>query len=127
MLSLQEEYRASYTYRWVLANFGDLAPFSHIAEAEAQHIEAVSRLFANRGLDVPPSEYSTEDVPRFASFSAACAAGVSEETGSWQLYAGFLAELQDADALPQDVGNVFTSLMEASRDRHLPAFANCAR
>jgi len=28
---------------------------------------------------------------------------------------------------PADVVNVFTSLRDASRDRHLPAFATCAK
>ncbi len=124
---IQDEYRAFYTYHGVLTDFGDRTPFSRVVEAEAQHIDAMSRLFTNRGLDVPSSTHTLENVPRFASFAAACAAGVSGETSNWQMYAGFLVELQGAGTVPQDVQNVFTSLTEASRDRHLPAFANCAK
>lgn len=125
-LSIRDEYRARYTYWGVVTDFGGRTPFSNIVEAEAQHIDAVSRLFASRGLDVPPSEYTVDNVPRFSTFTEACAAGVAAETTNWQMYSGFLAELQEAGTLPQDVQTVFTSLMEASRDKHLPAFEKSA-
>ena len=125
-LSIRDEYRARYTYWGVVTDFGDRTPFSNIVEAEAQHIDAVSRLFASRGLDVPPSEYTLDNVPRFSTFTEACQAGVAGETRNWQMYSGFLTELQEAGTLPQDVQTVFTSLMEASRDKHLPAFEKCA-
>lgn len=126
-LGIQDEYRALFTYQAVIADFGARVPFSHVADAEARHVEAMSRLFTNRGLDVPPSRYTIGNVPRFRSFSDACAAGVSGETGNWQMYDGFLVELLSAGPVPQDVQNVFTSLLEASRDQHLPAFAGCAK
>ena len=46
------------------------------------------------------------------------------ENLSYKKYEGYLATLGTE---PQDVVNVFTSLMLASRDNHLSAFTNCAR
>lgn len=125
-LAIQDEYRAAYTYGRVLLDLGDRTPFSHVVEAEWQHVEVLSRLFSARGLAVPGSLNTLDDVPRFESFRDACQAGVAAETALWRMYSAFLTELRDAAALPHDVGNVFTNLGEASRDRHLPAFVSCA-
>jgi hypothetical protein len=43
------------------------------------------------------------------------------------MYEGFLANLREAGPVPQDVEDVFNSLMVSSRDEHLPAFLTCAR
>jgi hypothetical protein len=40
------------------------------------------------------------------------------------MYEDFLAKLAEE---PADVVNVFTNLRNASRDKHLPAFINCAK
>lgn len=123
---IQDEYRFSATYSAVLIDFGDRTPFSNIVDAERQHIDAMSQLFTNRGLDVPASDWTIGTVPRFPTFKAACAAAADAEVVNWRMYAGFLAELEQAGDVPKDVQQVFTNLMEASRDKHLPAFANCA-
>lgn len=125
-LGLQDEYRAHFTYRAVLLDFGSRTPFSNIVDAEWQHVEAISQLFTSRELDLPPSTSTVDTAPRYPTFRAACAAGVDGETATWQMYAGFLEELQQTGSIPRDVQQVFTNLMEASRDKHLPAFANCA-
>jgi hypothetical protein len=122
--AIADEYRTYYTYERVLADLADPKPFSNIAEAEAQHISAVSKLFESRGLQVPESQYAITTVPGFATLTAACAAGVDAETASYRMYEGYLAALGGE---PQDVVNVFTSLMLASRDKHLPAFTSCAK
>ena len=125
-LSIQDEYRARYTYENVLLVFGDLTPFSKIFQAEVKHVEAVSRLFATRGLTAPGSAWNPGNVPTFSSVKASCEAGIGAEITNYRMYEAFLLELQQAGTLPQDVSNVFNSLMEASRDQHLPAFEACA-
>jgi hypothetical protein len=122
--SIADEYRTYYTYERVLADLGDPKPFSNIADAEAQHIAAVAKLFENRGLPVPDSQYALDTVPGFTTLTAACVAGVEAETAGYQMYEAFLVTLGSE---PQDVVNVFTSLMLASRDKHLPAFTTCAK
>ena len=121
---IADEYRAYYTYKRVVEDLLDPKPFSTIAEAETQHISTVSKLFESRGLPVPESQYAITTVPGFATVSAACWAGVDAETLNYKMYEGFLTTLGGE---PQDVVNVFTSLMLASRDKHLPAFTNCAK
>jgi hypothetical protein len=121
---IADEYRTYYTYERVLADLADPKPFSNIADAEGQHISAIATLLETRGLPVPESPYAITTVPGFATLSEACAAGVEAETLNYKLYEGFLAALGGE---PQDVVNVFTSLMLASRDKHLPAFTNCAK
>lgn len=126
-ISIQDEYRARYTYLAVLVDYPNRAPFASIAEAEAQHIDEVARLFTNRGLEVPASLFSVGNVPRYSTFAAACEAGVLAETANYLMYEGFLANLREAGPVPQDVEDVFNSLMVCSRDEHLPAFLTCAR
>ena len=44
--ALDDEYLAWATYDQVIADFGEMPPFSNIREAEARHIEALCTLFA---------------------------------------------------------------------------------
>ena len=125
-LGIQDEYRARFTYERVNLDFADPKPFSNIVQAEAKHVEAMAGLFRNRGLAVPVSDYTLTNVPAFSSVKAACEAGVLAEIRNWTMYAGFLETLQQAGTPPRDVQNVFSSLLEASRDQHLPAFEACA-
>ena len=60
----------------------------------------------------------------FATLTAACSEAATSETGTYQMYDGFLAKLAGE---PADVVNVFTNLRDAARDKHLPAFTNCAK
>jgi hypothetical protein len=119
--ALQEEYKAEWTYRRVLVDLGDVAPFSFIAESEAQHVRALQRLFARRDWTAPESVWTLDNVATFATLPAACAAGVAVEIEDGALYDGFLSR----DDLPQDAVNVFTNLRAASLDAHLPAFQAC--
>ena len=124
--AIQDEYRAEATYQSVLVTFGsDVTPFANIKQAETNHIGAATQLFTNRDLTVPPKPPAL--APWARSYAEACEAGVAAETLNWTTYSGYLKELRTAGTLPSDVETVFTSLMEASRDKHLPAFTNCAK
>lgn len=119
--ALQEEYLAEWTYRRVLADFGDVAPFSAIAESEARHVGAILRLFARREWAAPDSVWTLDNVANFDTLAAACAGGVAVEIEDGALYERFLSR----DDLPQDAVNVFTNLQAVSLNNHLPAFQAC--
>ena len=55
--ALDDEYHAWATYDQVIADFGEVRPFSNIREAEARHIEALCTLFARYGLPVPENTW----------------------------------------------------------------------
>jgi hypothetical protein len=120
-LAIQDEYHAYWTYNGVLEDLGKVKPFTSIENAEDQHVGAVSKLFTKRGLAVPASTWSLENVPRFNALVDACEAGVDAEVENYTMYDGFLG-----GDLPSDVEKVFTNLRDASKLNHLPAFENCA-
>lgn len=119
--ALQDEYHAEWAYQDVLDAFGNVKPFTSIHQAELNHIDAASKLFTKRGWNVPSSEWLDDDALVFASVTAACAAGVDAELANIAMYEKLLG-----GDLPDDVVKVFTKLMEASQDNHLPAFTKCA-
>jgi hypothetical protein len=119
--ALDDEYRAWATYDQVLADFGEVRPFSKIREAEARHIQALLGLFERYGLAVPANPW-TGKVERYASLQAACNAGVAAEIANGVMYERLLGQTQREDIL-----RVLRNLQEASQQRHLPAFQRCAQ
>lgn len=117
--ALDDEYRAWATYDQVIADFGEVQPFSNIREAEARHIEALLVLFSRYGLVVPENPWPGK-VTRYANLQAACGAGVAAENENGALYERLLASTQRPDIL-----TVFRNLRDASQQRHLPAFQRC--
>lgn len=117
--ALDDEHRAWATYDQVIADFGEIAPFANIREAEARHIEALRTLFARYGLSVPENPWPGK-VTRYASLREACEAGVAAEIENAALYERLLASTQRPDIL-----TVFRNLQEASQQRHLPTFRRC--
>jgi hypothetical protein len=119
--ALDDEYRAWATYGQVIADFGDVLPFTNIRDAERRHIEALLALFARYGLPVPDNPWPGR-VERYASLREACEAGVAAEIANAALYDRLLAGTRRADILA-----VLRNLREASQERHLPAFQRCAQ
>jgi len=119
--ALDDEYRSWATYDQVLADFGEVLPFSNIREAEARHIEALCMLFARYGLTVPKNPWPGK-VERYASLQEACEASVAAEIANDEMYDRLLGTTQRPDIL-----TVLHNLQEASRQRHLPAFQRCAQ
>jgi hypothetical protein len=119
--ALDDEYRAWATYDQVLADFGEIPPFSNIREAEARHIEALCTLYARYGLPVPENSWPGR-VARYASLQAACEAGVAAEIANGEMYDRLLGATRRPDIL-----TVLRSLQEASQQRHLAAFQRCAQ
>lgn len=118
--TLQDEYHAEFVYLKVIEKFGEVQPFFNIIFAEERHSEAIAKLFTNRGMAVPASLWSLDNVPVFASLTEACAGAVTAEIENIELYDEFMGW-----DLPQDVRNVFTSNRAASLNNHLPAFQTC--
>ena len=96
--ALDDEYHAWATYDQVIADFGEVAPFLHIREAEARQIDALRTLFARYGLAVPGNLWLGR-VPRFSSLTEACAAGVAAEVANAALYDRVLSATERPDIL----------------------------
>jgi len=119
--ALDDEYRAWATYDQVIADFGEVPPFSNIREAEARHIEALCTLYARYGLPVPGNPWPGK-VERYASLQAACEAGVAAEVANGEMYERLLGATRRPDIL-----TVLRNLQAVSQQRHLVAFQRCAQ
>jgi hypothetical protein len=119
--ALDDEYLAWATYDQVIADFGEVRPFTNIREAEARHIEALCTLFARYGLSVPENPWPGK-VARYASLQAACEAGVAAEIANGEMYERLLGATQRPDIV-----TVLRNLQEASQQRHLAAFQRCTQ
>lgn len=119
--ALDDEYKALATYEAVMAKVGSVRPFVMIARAEEQHISSLKALFDKYGIEIPSNPYAGKtSVPD--TLSAACQAGVDAEIANASLYRDRLLPAVKGLA---DVTGVFTNLMNASQERHLPAFDRC--
>ena len=118
--ALDDEYHAWATYDQVIADFGEMAPFLNIREAEARHIEALLFLYRAFGLQVPENDWPGR-VERYPSLQVACEAGVAAEVANAGLYDRLLA-----DPVRPEIAAVLQRLRQASQERHLPAFRRCA-
>lgn len=121
--TLMDEFKAEATYKKVLATFNDATPFKNIINAETTHAQALLKVYTTYSLQPPanPWQTSTDGIPDFATLQDACKAGVQAEIDNVALYDKHLAL-----TLPDDLRTVFTSLRDASQDKHLPAFQKCA-
>jgi hypothetical protein len=114
--AIQDEYKSRATYNQVLADFGQVRPFSRIVQAEGRHVEVLARLHKRYGLAVPDDTWA-EKVPAFDSLNAAAMASITGEQENGALY----------DRLMEDVANpelrtAFSALRFATMEHHLPAF-----
>jgi len=119
--ALDDEYKALATYEAVIAKFGPTRPFSMIKGAEEQHIASLKAVFDKYGLDIPTNPW-TKKVTAPVSLQAACQTGVAAEIANAALYRDKL--LPQVTEYP-DITAVFTNLMNASQQKHLPAFERC--
>lgn len=117
--ALDDEYRAWATYDQVIADFGDVPPFSNIREAEKRHIAALCALFTQYNLSIPENPWPGK-VDSYTSIRAACEAGVAAEIANSKMY-----DRLQKTTNRQDILIAFRSLEDASQQRHLPAFQRC--
>lgn len=116
---LIDEQKALATYEAIMADLGEVAPFSMIANAERRHIAALERIFDRYGIDLPT--IPSFDVPTFGSLGEAAAAAAQAEIDNAELYDRLLSGIDNADVV-----RVATSLRDASLNQHLPAFQAAA-
>lgn len=119
--AIDDEYKARATYEAVINEFGSTRPFSMIIRAEEQHISSLKSLYDKYGLDIPSDPYSNVQIASTKSDN--CSIGVQAEIDNAGLYRdSLLPAVQDYP----DIVSVFTKLMDASQNNHLPAFERCA-
>lgn len=119
--AIEDEYKAYATYDSVVTKHGQIRPFIMILRAEEQHISSLKSLFDKYGIKIPQNSYMGK-VKAPVSVSEACATGVTAEIANSALYKD---ELLPAVTEYEDLSQVFTNLMNASQQKHLPAFQRC--
>lgn len=120
--ALDDEHRAFAFYSAVLERFPDAMPFAPIVEAEGRHIALLTAVLSAHGLEAPENPHlGSPEVRRRVPASVACACdiAVEAEIDDVALYVERLLPMVEHHP---DITAVFVRLMEASRDRHLPAF-----
>ncbi len=119
--ALMDEYKAYATYKTVLDTYGNVRPFIMIARAEQKHIAALQGLYEKYGIEIPENNL-LETIPAPRSIHEACSVGVQSEINNVKLYKeSLLPNVTDYE----DITIVFTNLMNASEQKHLPAFQQC--
>ncbi|MGY1704832.1 hypothetical protein ACI79C_09675 [Geodermatophilus sp. SYSU D00697] len=118
--ALTREHEAKATYDNVVAALGDVAPFSAVAPAQAQHIAELEQVARSRGVDV--TGIAVVGAPAPSTLPEACRTGVATEQAVIALYDELLPQV----AAQPDVEYVLSNLRSASLDNHLPAFERCA-
>lgn len=120
-LALDDEYKAYSTYQAIITKFGSSRPFSMIIGAEEQHIAQLKSIYTKYGEVAKSNPYLGKlKVPN--TIVESCQAGASAEIANADLYQQKLLPL--VNSYP-DIKQVFTRLMDASRQKHLPAFERC--
>lgn len=119
--AINDEYKALATYEAVIAKFGSARPFSMIKGAEEQHIASIRSIYDKYGLEVPSNTWASK-VSAPATLQEACQVGVDAEIANADLYR---EKLLPVVSEYEDIMAVFTNLMNASQEKHLPAFERC--
>lgn len=120
--AIQDEYKAKAVYEATIDKFGSIRPFSMIVRAEEQHISSLKAIYDKYGLAIPEPEELSLSIPD--TLSEACQIGVNAEIENADLYKKEL--LPKVSEYP-DITFVFNNLMNASQEKHLPAFERCAK
>lgn len=115
-----DEQNAYAIYDAVIAQFGEVAPFVNIQNAEAQHAAAWEFLFDRYGIEAP--EFTIGFTPEFATLEDACRAAADAETANFSLYDSMIEAFEPYP----DIAQIAQALGNASEMYHLPAFESCA-
>ncbi|USN54068.1 MAG: DUF2202 domain-containing protein [Candidatus Nomurabacteria bacterium] len=121
--AIDDEYKARATYEAVIDQFGSTRPFSMIIRAEEQHISSLKAIYDKYGVDIPVDPYEVDALDIPDTIAEACQLGVEAEIANAALYRDELLPEVSAYA---DIISVFESLMNASQEKHLPAFQKCS-
>jgi len=113
-----DEHKALATYQAVIAQFGNILPFSSISNAEQKHIVALEQVFARYGIAVPATPVF--EMATFATIAEACTIAAQAELDNVSLYDALQSQFTQPDIL-----RVIENLRNASQNKHLPAFESC--
>lgn len=119
--AISDEYKAYATYKSIIDKFGNIRPFIMVINAEQQHITALEGIYNKYGIEIPKNNL-TDNVYAPFSIKEACAVGVDAEIKNVNLYKNHLIPM--VSDYP-DITSVFLNLMNASEQKHLPAFMKC--
>jgi hypothetical protein len=119
--AINDEYKALSAYVAVIDKFGAVRPFSMIKGAEEQHIASLKAVYDKYGLMAPENTLLGKVVVP-ATLQESCQMGVDAEIINASMYREKLLPLV-VDY--EDIAMVFESLMNASQEKHLPAFERC--
>jgi len=119
--AINDEYKALSVYEAVIAKLGTVRPFSMIKGAEEQHIASLKAIYDKYGLTVPNNTWLGK-IKAPATLQEACQIGIDAEIANAALYKD---KLLPAVNEYEDIVLVFTNLMNASEQKHLPAFEKC--
>lgn len=131
-LALLDEYKAASTYEAVLDRWGaNTMPFRNIVRAEHQHAQMVIQRMDQIGHKPAPNAFARQEneakadwyrrLELPATLNEIYMVAYQAEVDNIKLYDGFLTQ-----GYPEATNRVFRSLRDASKDRHLPAFARKA-
>ncbi|MGD8373914.1 MAG: hypothetical protein PVI21_03595 [Candidatus Woesebacteria bacterium] len=119
--AIDDEYKAYSTYDAVISKLGQVRPFAMIIRAEESHIASLKAILDKYGEQIPTNPYEG-NVAAKDTLSENCQIGVDAEIANVALYRDdLLSKVADYP----DITAVFTNLMNASQDKHLPAFQRC--
>lgn len=122
LAALDDAHRNRAFHLAVLDRFPGALPFVHVVEAEGRHVEAIAALLRAHGLAVPADVHAgSEAMRRAVPATLACACDIARECvidNVDRFVDHRLPRVADHPAIVE----VFTRVMEAARDRHLPAF-----
>jgi hypothetical protein len=105
----------------VIRVHGEVRPFSRIRAAEQARIHLLWKLFVAQGLPIPPSPW-TGLIPAPDSLVEACGQALEQERSRLSRYRQLLG-CTEQETLRQ----AFSSQLEASERRHLPALERCGQ
>lgn len=121
-MAISDEYKAQARYAENIEKFGPIRPFSMIVRAEEQHISQLKSLYDKYGVEIPENTWEGSVLVPETS-QEACREGVQAEIENINLYK---EKLLPTVTEYSDITAVFTNLMNASQNKHLPAFEKCS-
>ncbi|MBI9042828.1 DUF2202 domain-containing protein [Lutibacter sp.] len=89
MYAIQDEYLAKAEYEAIIAEFGEVKPFTNIVLAEQTHIDMLLPLFATYEIEVPVNT-AADSVVIPDSITSALATGIEAEEVNIAMYVTFL-------------------------------------
>lgn len=119
--AIDDEYKAYSTYDATITKLGQVRPFAMIIRAEESHIASLEAIFDKYGAKIPANPYAGKITAK-DTLKENCQVGVDAEIANIALYRDTL--LPKVTSYP-DITSVFTTLMNASQNKHLPAFEQC--